>query len=137
MDVIDVRCRESFGAACGSVNGNTTDAFDYIGDVVGALPLRVTDRNNAPTTESPTTTGTVEDASIAFVAPCSNTASTETGATCSVDTTADALLPGLAQERSRAVWQFGQALVFDGGADGDASTDDGTEFFLKQGVFVP
>ncbi len=30
-----------------------------------------------------------------------------------------------------------ETVVDDGGADGDASTDDGTQFFLKQGVFVP
>ena len=138
MDVADVRCREAFTAACGSQNSNITDDFDYVGDLAGALGLRITDKDNASVNPQESgDQGTVEETSLAFIAPCVSTASTAEGATCSVDTTVDALVPGMAHERKRAVWQFGQTLVFDGGSDGDASTPAATEIFLVQGVFVP
>jgi hypothetical protein len=68
--------------------------------------------------------------------PCAGTADTTVGATCAVTTTADSVLPGTVNEGKRAVWQLGQLEVFDGGADGLASTDDNT-LFARQGVFVP
>jgi hypothetical protein len=58
------------------------------------------------------------------------------GSTCSIDTTADAVLPGVVKELRRAVWQMGPVQVFDGGADGVVSTNPNT-LFLTQGVFVP
>ena len=36
----------------------------------------------------------------------------------------------------RSIWQLGQVQVFDGGADGQASTTPNT-LFATQGVFVP
>ena len=45
-------------------------------------------------------------------------------------------MPGTIVEGKRAIWQIGQVRVNDGGADGEASSDDNTPF-LTQGVFVP
>ena len=137
MDVTDVRCREAFTAACGDPNSNVTDRLDYVGDLVGALGLRITDKDNDSGDPQLADQGTVQETSLSFTAPCVNTASTDEGATCSVDTTVDALVPGMAHERNRAIWRFGQALVFDGGSDGDASTPAATGIFLVQGIFVP
>ena len=51
-------------------------------------------------------------------------------------TTFDAIVPGAVKEGTRAVWQFGQFTVQDGGPDGDAGTAPNT-VFARQGVFVP
>ena len=59
------------------------------------------------------------------------------GSTCSVNTTADAVLgAGVIKETQRSIWQLGQVQVFDGGADGVVSTNPNT-LFAAQGVFVP
>jgi len=53
-----------------------------------------------------------------------------------VDTTANALFPGVVSAGKRSVWQLGPVEVYDGGTDGVASTD-GNTLFLTQGVFAP
>ena len=62
---------------------------------------------------------------------------TSIGAACAVNTTADALVPGTVTEGARAVWQLGQVQLFDGGADGVASTTGDNTLFETQGVFAP
>ena len=69
--------------------------------------------------------------------PCAATASdTQAGATCAVNTTANAVAPGAITSGDRTIWQLGQLEVYDGGTDGDAETD-GNTVFLRQGIFVP
>ena len=69
--------------------------------------------------------------------PCTATGDTTVGSTCSVNTTADAVLvPGAVKEGRRSIWQLGQVQVFDGGSDGVVSTNPNT-LFAVQGVFVP
>jgi hypothetical protein len=69
--------------------------------------------------------------------PCAATGDTTVGSTCSVNTTADAVLgAGAIQEGKRSIWQLGQARVNDGGADGLASTTP-NGLFAVQGVLVP
>ena len=75
------------------------------------------------------------DRTYSFDATCTPTAGPE-GATCTAQTTADALLPSTVQEGRRAIWELGQARVFDGGADGDPSTSDNT-LFAVSGLFIP
>ena len=58
------------------------------------------------------------------------------GSTCSLTTTANAIVAGLVLEGKRAIWQMDQVQVFDGGSDGLASTA-GNTLFLDEGVFVP
>jgi hypothetical protein len=67
---------------------------------------------------------------------CVATADESVGATCTADTSLDAVVPGLVQEGSRAIWELGGLAVSDGGADGDVDTND-NEVFAKQGVLVP
>ena len=78
----------------------------------------------------------MQDAAFAWTVPCSATADTTVGATCAVTTSADAVMPGVIKEGMRSIWQLGQVQVFDGGADGQASTTPNT-LFATQGVFVP
>ena len=55
------------------------------------------------------------------------TAATDTGATCTLETTADAVRPGLVPEGRRSLWQLGQVEVYDGGTDEDAAVPDEDE----------
>jgi hypothetical protein len=45
-------------------------------------------------------------------------------------------MPSAVVQSDRTIWQLGQIEVLDGGADGQASTNDNT-VFARQGVFVP
>jgi hypothetical protein len=78
----------------------------------------------------------MSDFAFEWVVPCAPTVEASVGSTCASQTTADALIPGVAREGSRAVWQLGQVTVADGGSDGLAASEpNGT--FAVQGIFVP
>ena len=49
---------------------------------------------------------------------CVGTAASTVGATCALNTTLDALIPGLVREKDRAIWQLGQVTVRDAGPNG-------------------
>ena len=102
---------------------------DYTGELETNVTLRVTDREaGVPTT--------VEDLPFAVTVPCSATPSTTIGATCSLSTTADAVLPGIVVEARRTIWQLEDMMITDGGTDGLASTEPNT-VFLRPGLFIP
>jgi hypothetical protein len=110
---------------------NKTGLTDYTGQLKTTTTIRMTDRDNGPAE-----VGVTEDRPYSFTVPCTSTAATNTGSTCSLDTTADALVPNTIKENLRSIWQLGKIEVFDGGADGVASTDPNTRY-LVQGFFVP
>ena len=93
--------------------------------------MRIIDRDSGPDL-----TGVTQDQPYSFTIPCTATGATNIGSTCSVATTADALVPSTIKEGVRTIWQLGPINVFDGGSDGVASTDPNTRF-LTQGYFVP
>jgi hypothetical protein len=68
--------------------------------------------------------------------PCTSTAALTVGSTCTLATTLNAVSPGLVLDGRRAIWQFGQIEVLDGGADGEASTTPNSRFMV-QGILVP
>jgi hypothetical protein len=107
---------------------------DYTGQLELLSSLRITDKRNGPSTFA--LPGTVIDAAFGMTLGCTGTADTTVGSTCSVTTTADALLANSFKEGKRAIWRFGQMQLFDGGADGVASTHPNT-LFETDGVFVP
>jgi glucose/arabinose dehydrogenase len=108
---------------------------DYTGQLQASLPIRITDKDNPPPVgESPA--GTAADGTFAYTVPCARTLDTTIGSTCAVTTSADAVTPGVIKEGMRAMWQLGQAQVFDGGPDGLAATTPNT-LFAVQGIFVP
>jgi len=111
----------------------TAGLSDYTGELEARVTLRVTDRLNGPGQNE---VGTMTDMPYTFAVPCTVTGSTNVGATCSLSTTADALLPGTVVETKRTIWQMGDVQVRDGGPDGVAATQDNTPF-LRQGIFVP
>ncbi len=109
------------------------DLGDYTGELDVRLTLRITDRFSGASGSDPATS---VDAPLRIVMPCSGTSSTS-GGTCSIVTTADTVLPGAVPEGRRSVWELGPVQVFDGGADGLASSAGDNALFAEQGIFVP
>jgi hypothetical protein len=107
---------------------------DYDGPLVARVLQRTTDRYNGDSQREP---GTVTDVPLEVPVQCSGTADTATGATCTVNTTLDALLPGSVREGARAVVAFGHVDVMDAGADGDVATAGDNRRLATQGLAVP
>jgi hypothetical protein len=97
--------------------------------------LRITDKRNGAAGGS-TRPGTVVDMPFLFAVPCATTSDTTVGSTCSVNTSANTLVENAALEGRRAIWQLDDVEVYDGGFDGDPSTDPNT-LFETEGVFIP
>lgn len=111
-----------------------SDLADYTGELQLVSSFRVTDRVNG---SAPVDPATVSDFPFPVTVPCSATpADPNTGSSCSIATTADSVMPGSIPENKRMIIEMGQVRVFDGGADGLASTA-GNSLFAVQGVFVP
>jgi TolB protein len=136
----DVRCRVAI-ARC------TAGALsDYTGQLKGTLVLRVTDQYSGVLLDQSATgddrEGTEYPDQFANVLPftigCAATAASAIGSTCSLDTTLDALIPGVVPEGKRSNWEIGRVEIQDAGADGIADPErDPTTTFATQGLFVP
>ena len=107
---------------------------DYPGELLMVLPVRTTDLYNAGGDADGS--GTMVGFRLYVEIPCAPTAGPE-GATCAVSTSVDAIVPGLARERERAIWQLGQLEVQYEGFDGDPDDLTDNNPFLRSGVFVP
>jgi hypothetical protein len=129
----DVRC-VSTGGNCGAANA--TGAADYTGELRATVSVRMTDRWNAVAAGGGDDPGTIEDTTVDATFPCATTG-TSTGSACALDTTANALVPGLVKDEKRAIWQLGQARIYDGGPDGNADTPAGDTLYAVQGIFIP
>lgn len=105
---------------------NAASLTDYTGNLSVSAPLRITDKLNMPHPGGPGA-GTVSDATLGFNVQCAATADTATGASCTLATTYEALIPGAVVERRRAIWALGQVEV----------RDSGGGVFMRQGLFVP
>jgi hypothetical protein len=112
------------------------DLSDYTGGLRAQLPLQITDRDNTPSPAGPGP-GTTEQIPFDFDLACTATIDTTVGSDCPLSTTANALVPGSVTVGRRAIWQVGQAQVFDGGADGNPVTTSDNTLYLDQGVFIP
>ena len=132
----DVRCAGT-STACPSGQGS-----DYTGKVLARTSVRMTDKANGPGEDE---NGTMVDTLLEMPVVCVGTAASTIGSTCALNTTLDALIPGLVREGDRSIWQLGQIVVRDAGPNGTGygpgcptSCGDGDEgTFLRQGVFVP
>ncbi len=107
-----------------------SDLSDYTGELEARTILRLTDKRNG-------IAATTIDLPLSFAVPCTATADPNAGGSCAIDTTADAIRPGFVPEGERSVWGLGQAQVYDGGADGIASTTGDNQLFQVEGLFVP
>jgi WD40-like Beta Propeller Repeat len=115
---------------------NKSDLSDYTGELRLDQALRITDKNNTPNPGGPGP-ATVSDTSFPTTVPCATTSDTTVGSTCSVMTSANTLVPNAVVAGERAIWEFGQVQIYDGGADGVASTTGDNTLFMDQGVFIP
>jgi Tol biopolymer transport system component len=95
--------------------------------------LRITDRQNG---FSGNGSATVTDIGFPVPLDCIPTPSSSQGSTCGVNTTANALVPGVVINGDTAVWQIGQVELKDSGPDGVRGDSD-DELFATQGVFLP
>jgi Tol biopolymer transport system component len=108
---------------------------DYTGQLGVRLTLRITDRRNAPALGN-VRPGTLPVQQFSFAMPCTATGDTTVGSTCTVSTTADAVMPNVVAEGKRAIWEVAGTEVYDGGADGVFATTPNT-LFAVAGVFIP
>jgi plastocyanin len=116
------------------VRSKANPANDYAGQLRGLATLRITDRSNGPALGDSATTVSVP---FPFTMPCATNSDPSIGSSCNVATTADALMAGAVLEGKRAVWGLGRVEVYDGGADGVASTTGDNTLFAHQGLFTP
>jgi hypothetical protein len=121
-----------FTVSMADVRRRTTGFPDYTGQLQLETSIRVTDKNNGPSEVA-----TMQDTPFKVTVPCATTLDANVGSTCSVNTTADAVIgAGTVQEGKRTIWALGQVRLSDGGADGVASTTPNSPFMV-QGVMVP
>jgi hypothetical protein len=113
-----------------------SDLTDYLGELRMQASVRATDKLNTPHPGGPGP-ATLVDARYGPSVPCAGTADPNIGSTCSIDTTTNALIPGLIKGGARSLWQFGQIELYDGGSDGDGGTTADNTLFMQQGVFIP
>ncbi len=124
----DVRCQGSSGSC---PNGALSD---YMGNLLLEVSVRVTDRNNGGFGA-----GTLQDFQLRTPVSCAPTSTGNVGSTCSVTTTLDAVVGGNTgiTEGKRTIWEIQSMRVFDGGADGVATTTADNTLFLSDGLFFP
>jgi acyl-homoserine-lactone acylase len=142
-DEADVRI-----AASASDVRSAGDGSDYTGQTILSAVIRITDRANG---SSQVESATVQDVRLGLPVGCVATPAADLGSTCSLNTTADSMVPGFAREGKRAVISTFSFELLDAGADGDLSPssdplglgcpptcgsgDEGA--FLRQGVYAP
>ena len=131
--VTDVRCKAGT-TACGSANA--ADGADYTGELQATAQIRITDHFNAVAPGGGTDPATVVDIPFPVNVPCVATSSTSIGSTCSVNTTANGVVPGAVKDTKRANIEVGQIQTIDGGSDGVVATTPNTLFGV-QGIFIP
>jgi Tol biopolymer transport system component len=134
VSATDVRCLAA-NAACPGGAGS-----DFAGNVLLRTTLRLTDRNSGFGGVS----ATVQDLDFDVPVTCSATSDPLVGSTCSVDTSADAILPGMIVEAKRMTMSARLALRDPGpngtgyGAGCPPTCGDGDETtYLEPGVFLP
>jgi Tol biopolymer transport system component len=110
-----------------------SDLSPYPGTLEARNTLRITDRS--PTDNVAATT---QDIPFSVSLRCAlPPMTTFAGSSCSAGTTANALVPGVVVEGRRTIWALDQVKLYDGGADGDASTTGDNTLFMDEGVFIP
>jgi hypothetical protein len=115
----------------------TSDLTDYTGQFEVALGVRQTDRDGTNSAGNGPASATLVDFPLHFAVSCAPTADTTVGSTCDIDTSANAITPGMVVGSHRTIWQLQEVQVFDGGLDGIGSTENDNLLFQVQGLFAP
>jgi len=113
-----------------------TSLAEYTGELRAVVTLRITDKLNTPHPGGPGA-ATVSDLGFGFTIPCAGTQDPNEGSSCTIDTSADAVLPGAVTEGRRALWEVAELRVDDGGPDRNVHTPAGNTVFMRPGVFIP
>jgi hypothetical protein len=121
-------------ASVTDVRNKSAPTTDYAGQLRAVITLRITDRSNGPFVGDSATTVEVP---FAFTLACATNGDPAIGSSCNVVTTADAVMAGAVIEAKRSIWGIQKVEVFDGGADGVASTTGDNTLFATQGTFAP
>jgi hypothetical protein len=96
--------------------------------------VQITDKLNGSSQQE---SATVQASPFRFAVPCAATSVATVGGTCALQSTFNAVVPGVVAAGRRAVWELGDVRVLDGGPDDLAGTPSGNALFARQGVFVP
>ena len=135
VDVSDIRCAAT-NLVCPGGPGS-----DYTGKVIAASLIRITDSANGPNADQ---VGTATDVVIPAPIDCVATPDAGIGGHCTLNTSAEALLPGVVQEGAGTTWQFNTVQLWDAGPSGQGvgpacapacSAEDGGSF-MQQGIFI-
>jgi hypothetical protein len=127
--LVDVRCQSGVSACeAGALS-------DYTGNLQLTTAVRITDKFNGLAPTGGPESATVTDMPLPALVPCAVTATT-TGATCSLNSSVNALIPGAIKDAKRQILQLGRIEVLDGGPDGDVSTSP-NDLFAIEGLWVP
>ena len=132
----DVRCAGSGTPGCAGAGA------DYTERLILATSMRITDLANGALGADP---GTVEDAELSLPVDCSATPGAA-GATCSLVSSAESLVPGWFVEEKRTIVSLLSLVAADAGPDGSVGLpavcpplcgtgDEST--YLRQGLFAP
>lgn len=113
--------------AGGDYNPNPSSA-----DLTAVTRLRFTDKASG----SGDLPATATEYDFRVPIDCSSTSNPLVGSSCSANTTANALVPGLVREQRRTIVQAFRVRVDDSGANGTRGDND-DRIFMTQGVFVP
>jgi hypothetical protein len=134
----DIRCRAGTTAGCGSANTDNASVPDYAGEAQGNATIRITDHFNGPIGGTGgTDAATVQDLPFPVTIVCANTTDTTVGGTCTINTTANAVVPGAVQDAKRSIVEIQTLLYSDGGADGLAATVGDNTLVATQGIWIP
>ena len=102
------------------------DLSDYTGTLRASISVQITDKSNTPNPGGPGP-ATVQPFPLQFDIGCGATADPNAGSNCMLSTTMNAVQPGAVVSGRRAIWELGQAKVYDGAGG----------LFAVEGVFVP
>ena len=133
-DLTDIRCVPT-GARCGGANAS--GPADYSGQLGFSFKTSLHGSLERRGPGGGTDPATVEDVILTAGFMCAETASTSTGSSCKSFTSYNSFFPGLAKDTKRVVQETDDVHIYDGGADGVASTPADNTVFLRPGIFVP
>jgi lipase/uncharacterized protein/lipase (class 2) len=127
-------CAESETSSTDCLAGaDLTEVFELPGAGQGE-GLRLTDTYSGAAGDIP---ATVVDTGFPVPIDCLATPSNNSlGSTCGVNTSANALVPGVVRDGDKAIWQLGEIQVLDSGPDGERGNSD-DERLAVQGIYVP
>jgi Tol biopolymer transport system component len=129
----------TLSAFLSDIRAGNLEGTDYNPDLTLMVRLRITDKRNCspPGCGAPyMRQGTTADVDFSVPVSCADTVDPAMGATCTTNTTANAVAPGTVLESRQAVVDAFRFKVNDAGPDQIAGNAD-DKLFAQQGTFIP